>query len=217
MRLGTLLRTRLDHLHNERLTRPQLEARQLAKFRRLVRFAQRRSPYYARVIAERKIDPEHCTPQDFPVLTKRDVAQQFDELVTDRGITREALLRFLERSRDPGELFLDYFNVVHTSGSSGEPGCFVYSPHDWTRAAMPYLQKALAEKAAVDLKPFAADAKKKITAALADFQQNENGVRVAAQVRDVRLTGIAFDSKTLRVIAEADGAAKVAVSQLPRM
>ena len=85
------------------------------------------------------------------------------------------------------------------------------------RAAMPYLQKALAEKAAVDLKPFAADAKKKITAALADFQQNENGVRVAAQVRDVRLTGIAFDSKTLRVIAEADGAAKVAVSQLPRM
>ena len=85
------------------------------------------------------------------------------------------------------------------------------------RAAMPYLQKALAEKAVVDLKPFAADAKKKITAVLADFQQNENGVRVAAQVRDVRLTGIAFDSHTLRVIAEADGRAKVAVSRLPRM
>jgi len=85
------------------------------------------------------------------------------------------------------------------------------------RAAVPYLQKALAEKAVVDLKPFAADAKKKIDAALADFQQNENGVQVAAQVRDVRLTGIAFDSKTLRVIAEADGSAKVAVSQLPRM
>jgi hypothetical protein len=85
------------------------------------------------------------------------------------------------------------------------------------RAAMPYLQQALAEKAVVDLKPFAADAKKKITAALADFQQNDNGVRVSAQVHDVRLTGIAFDSKTLRVIAEADGHAKVAVSQLPRM
>ena len=85
------------------------------------------------------------------------------------------------------------------------------------RTAVPYLQKALAEKAVVDLKPFAADAKKKITAALADFQQNENGVRVAAQVRDVRLTGIAFDSKTLRVTAEAEGSAKVAVSQLPRM
>jgi hypothetical protein len=78
------------------------------------------------------------------------------------------------------------------------------------RAAMPYLQKALAEKAAVDLKPFAADAKKKITAALADFQQDQNGVKVAAEIRDVRLTGIVFDSHTLRVIAEADGRAKVA-------
>jgi hypothetical protein len=85
------------------------------------------------------------------------------------------------------------------------------------KAAMPYLQNALAEQAVVDLKPFAADAKKKIDAALADFQQNGNGVKVSAQVRDVRLTGIAFDSKTLRVIAQADGRAKVAVSRLPRM
>jgi hypothetical protein len=85
------------------------------------------------------------------------------------------------------------------------------------RAAMPYLQKALAEKAVVDLKPFAADAKNKIDAALADFQQNAEGVRVDAAVNDVRLTGIAFDSHTLRVIAEADGRAKVAVSELPKM
>ncbi len=133
MRIGTLLRTRLEHLRNERSTRAQLEARQLAKFRRLVRFAQRRSPYYARLIAERGIDPARCTPQDFPVLGKRDVMRHFDDLVTDRRITRAALLQFLERSRDPDELFLDHYNVVHTSGSSGEVGCFVFSPQDWTR------------------------------------------------------------------------------------
>jgi hypothetical protein len=85
------------------------------------------------------------------------------------------------------------------------------------RAAMPYLQKALAEKAVVDLKPFATDAKKKITAALADFQQNSDGVQVDASVQDVRLSGIAFDSKTLRVIAEADGSARASVTRLPKM
>jgi hypothetical protein len=85
------------------------------------------------------------------------------------------------------------------------------------RAAMPYLQKALAEKAMVDLKPFAADAKKKIATALADFQQNADGVQVMAAVQDVRLTGIAFDSKTLRVIAEAEGNAHASVTQLPKM
>ena len=85
------------------------------------------------------------------------------------------------------------------------------------RAGMPYLQQALADNAVIDLKPFAVDALKKITAALADFQQNSNGVKVDAAVRDLRLTGIEFDSNTLRVIAEADGTAKIAVSELPRM
>ena len=68
------------------------------------------------------------------------------------------------------------------------------------------------------MKPFAADAKAKITAALADFQKSGvPGVAVEAKIDDVRLTGIEYDSKTLRVIAEADGTAKVAVSELPRM
>ena len=85
------------------------------------------------------------------------------------------------------------------------------------RAAMPYLQKALAEKAVVDLKPFAADAKKKIAVALSDFQQNSEGVQVNAAINEVRLTGIAFDSKTLRVIADAEGNARATVAQLPKM
>ena len=76
------------------------------------------------------------------------------------------------------------------------------------RAAMPHLQKALAEKAVVDLKPFASNAQKKIAAVIADFQKNEDGVRVAAEITSLRLADIAFDSKTLRVIAEADGAIK---------
>jgi hypothetical protein len=85
------------------------------------------------------------------------------------------------------------------------------------RAAMPYVQKALAEKAVIDLKPFANDAKTKIAAALSEFQQAGNSVRVDTAVNGLRLTGIEFDTKTLRVTAEAIGTVKVAVSQLPRM
>ena len=85
------------------------------------------------------------------------------------------------------------------------------------RAAMPYLEQALADNAVIDLKPFAADAKAKIAAALAEFRKNENGVRVDAAVDDVRLTGIAFDAGTLRVIAEADGTARAAVTRLTGM
>ena len=83
------------------------------------------------------------------------------------------------------------------------------------RAAMPYLQTVLAEKAVVDLKPFASNAQKRIAAVISDFQKNEDGVRVAAEITTLRLAGIAFDSKTLRVIAEANGAINVSVTALP--
>jgi Domain of unknown function (DUF4403) len=83
------------------------------------------------------------------------------------------------------------------------------------RAAMPHLQKALAEKATVDLKPFATNAQKKIAAAISEFQKNEDGVRVTAEITALRLADIAFDSKTLRVIAEAEGAINVSMTALP--
>jgi hypothetical protein len=40
-------------------------------------------------------------------------------------------------------------------------------------------------------------------------------VRVDTAITGLRLVEIAFDSKILRVIAEADGNARVAVSRLP--
>jgi hypothetical protein len=85
------------------------------------------------------------------------------------------------------------------------------------RAAMPYLQQALAENAVIDLKPFIADARTKIGDAIAEFRQSSDGVRVDAAIDDLRLAGIEFDSKTLRVTAEAAGTAKVAISQLPAL
>jgi hypothetical protein len=83
------------------------------------------------------------------------------------------------------------------------------------RAVMPHLQKALTEKATIDLRPFATNAQKKIAAAISDFQKNEDGVRVTADIGRLQLADIAFDSRTLRVIAEAQGAINVSVTQLP--
>ena len=51
------------------------------------------------------------------------------------------------------------------------------------RAGMPYLQKALADNAVIDLKPFAADALKKITVALADFQKTAAASRSMPRCR----------------------------------
>jgi hypothetical protein len=85
------------------------------------------------------------------------------------------------------------------------------------RAAVPHLQRVLAEKATIDLKPFATNAQKKLAALISEFQTNDNGVRVTADITSLRLGDIAFDSKTLRVIADAQGTISVSVTALPAL
>jgi hypothetical protein len=82
------------------------------------------------------------------------------------------------------------------------------------RAAIPYMQRALAEKAMVDLKPIMGNAKQSIEAAIADFQKQTAGVKTEIAVTGVRLAGIEFDANTLRVIAEVEGSARALVTKL---
>jgi hypothetical protein len=83
------------------------------------------------------------------------------------------------------------------------------------RAAIPYLKEGIEQSAVIDLKPFTASARKSIEAAVADFQKQEDGVHADAAITGLRLVEIAFDSRILRVVAEAEGTVKVAVSKLP--
>jgi hypothetical protein len=83
------------------------------------------------------------------------------------------------------------------------------------RAAIPYLTTALSENAVIDLKPFAANARKRIEDSIASFRTAEEGVKVDTRITDLRLGGIEFDGRTLRVRAEAAGSASVAVTALP--
>ena len=83
------------------------------------------------------------------------------------------------------------------------------------RAAVPYVQKTLEEQAVVDLKPMASTARKSIETAIADFQKTSDGMMVDATVTGVRLAAIEYDAKTLRVTAEVDANARVALTKLP--
>ena len=83
------------------------------------------------------------------------------------------------------------------------------------QAAAPLLQKTLTDKAAIDLKPLAADAKKRIGAAVSDLARQSPGMAATVVIDDVHLSGIAYDDKTLRIVANATGGVKVAVSSLP--
>jgi len=84
------------------------------------------------------------------------------------------------------------------------------------RAALPYLQATLAEKAVIDLKPFAAGARESIAAAVDSFTRQEPGVRVDAAISDLRLASIEFDAVILRLVMEVNGTVAASVTALPK-
>jgi phenylacetate-coenzyme A ligase PaaK-like adenylate-forming protein len=131
--LGIAVGKIVEARRNARLGPEDFRQARLERFRKLARHANAHSPWYADIIRERSINVETCTPADFPLLTKTILMQNFDRIVTDRRITRQAVSDVLDRSKDPAEKFLGEFRVMHTSGTSGEVGYFLYSNQDWMR------------------------------------------------------------------------------------
>lgn len=83
------------------------------------------------------------------------------------------------------------------------------------KTAIPSLQAALERNAVVDLKPALANARRSIDKALSDFRLHNEDIKVDATMTGLRLIGIEFDSRIVRVTAEADGIARVALTKLP--
>ncbi|HSD77174.1 MAG TPA: hypothetical protein VLA98_07200 [Solirubrobacteraceae bacterium] len=74
-----------------------------------------------------------------PVLTKADMMEHFDDLVTDRRLRRDELLVRAERG-EPGLLHGRY-RVMATSGSSGRTGLFVYDRPSWRLILAQFLRQ----------------------------------------------------------------------------
>lgn len=127
------LLARLDGRINRLLPRRLFEARRLRRFRRFASFIQARSPFYREIMAERGLDPSSCRPEDFPVLTKQEVMQNFDRIVTVPDLRLADIEAFLHADRDVKALFCNRYMVVHTSGTSGLLGIFVCDPKSWSR------------------------------------------------------------------------------------
>src|SRR3954467_7319538 len=119
----------------ERLTWPLERLHRLRdeRLRALLRAAKARSPWHAERIAG--IDVDAVTGADLgaiPAMTKTDVMEHWDEIVTDRRLTLELAEAHLERVASDGPAYLlGEYQVVTTGGSSGRRGVFVWGFEGW--------------------------------------------------------------------------------------
>lgn len=121
-----LLGTARQLRSHENWTRGQLDTYQNEALAQLRAFAYAHSPFYR----EFHRGMYHAPLNELPVLTKRVMMNNFDELVTDRRIHLADIRQ--HRNSAPDSRYLGRYWVNATSGSTGSPGIFLYNKRDWT-------------------------------------------------------------------------------------
>ena len=118
----------------ESLSPQQIHDLQQKRFKKLLRHVLQKSKFYQRYYREHGIterDVDGVKPDDLPVIDKQIVMENYDDLVCDPALKKDALERFIAESPDARSKYRNVYKVIHTSGSSGTIGLFVYGPKDW--------------------------------------------------------------------------------------
>ena len=141
----TLIKTYISLKINEKRSRKSILNLREKKFRKMLKYAYNNSNFYKRFYSSRGIkeeDLDNTKIDELPVIDKDILMDNFDEVITTNAVTKKGVLDFLEKSKDPNELFKGKYHVIHTSGTSAKLGIFVYSKKDWD-SFFPYVTKAI--------------------------------------------------------------------------
>jgi phenylacetate-coenzyme A ligase PaaK-like adenylate-forming protein len=124
----------------EQVTRLHWDAASLAQYRsarltETLSFAAEQSPWHAGRLSS--LDLEAVTPKDLtslPTMTKADLIDTWDRIVTDPRLSLDAARQHLARVDDGGlRVLLDNYFMFTTGGTTGQPGVFVWSIEEFAR------------------------------------------------------------------------------------
>ena len=131
---------------NVKLSAEKMRSLQDGKLRKLLRFTWEHSAYYRAAfekagITEEQLDtlPLSC----FPTIDKQMLLEHFDELVTVPDLKQENLREFDAGEAADRKPYQGKYHVVHSSGSTGKPGYFVYDEDAWRQMLLGIIRAAL--------------------------------------------------------------------------
>jgi len=134
MPIFNLVRT-MHHLKNsEQLDAQQIRLLQEKRFKDLLKHVLEKSKFYKRYYQEHGITidkADEVTLQDLPTINKKIMMEHYDDFVCDPVLKREDLEKFISDPANRGEKYRGSYQIIHTSGSSGTIGLFVYGANDW--------------------------------------------------------------------------------------
>ena len=135
-----------EHLERLNWSAEQLLVERTKRLRELVATAKEHSAWHAKRLAD--IDPQTLDEErlaELPVMTKADLMEHFDAIVTDPRVTlAKADAHIAALSSD--QYFLGDLHAVASGGSSGVRGVFVWGWEAWATAQRSLLRRQLSDR-----------------------------------------------------------------------
>ena len=134
MKTVTLLKQLITFRNDSKLTAQKVQELSRQRFTSLLEKTYHSSAFYRDLYSSHGIKPndlKEITPKDLPIVDKSMVMDNFDTLITDTSITRKSVEEFLSNDTNSQNRFRNN-TVIHTSGSTGVPGIFLYSKEEWS-------------------------------------------------------------------------------------
>ena len=129
-----------------RMSRVQMGVLQEKKLRVMLEYAWEHSAYYRQAFEKAGITRDELETRalsEFPTIDKSTFMEHFDELVTAPDLRQEDLRTFDAEEQADHKPYLGKYHVVHSSGSTGKPGYFVYDEAAWNQMLSGILRGAL--------------------------------------------------------------------------
>lgn len=107
---------------------------QKTKLRSLIKYVYQNSEFYKNLYRQNGIkykDLDEIELKNLPRTNKSIIMDNFNQVVTGKNIFKKEIVNFIDGNQDPTSLFKDKFHVIHSSGTSGEIGYYLYTDKNW--------------------------------------------------------------------------------------
>lgn len=124
----------------------QIKNLQQKRLRKMLKYAYEHSAYYRRMFNVSGITAKNIGDvplEEFPTIDKKTLLSHFDEIITVSDITQNELRWFDKSAEKDRRAFKRKYHVVHSSGSTGKPGYFVYDNKAWSSMLIGIIRAAL--------------------------------------------------------------------------
>lgn len=183
---------------NTKRSRTKMKDIQEKSLRKLLKYAYENSPYYRRSFQQAGITLEQlmtCPMSSLPTIDKALLIENFDELVTRSDLKQDDLRRFDAETKEHTVLYRSKYHVVHSSGSTGKPGYFVYDSEAWQKMLVAIIRGALWNMTILEIIKFLAGGPRILYIAATDGRYG-GAMAVGGGIEGLHAKKLSLDIKT---------------------